>query len=148
MKKLCTPPTPKIYEINCLIYFCNSCGNIFSIALPNYDGLVSFKEIDGKERKWLSMYESGGYLDLLSKLVPEYYSIENRTNKTSMEMARAFIIELNKHCEKGKSRKGFDLYTPASVCPYCAAEDCNELHELILINPKLSWLKIDSSLLE
>jgi len=148
MVKFCVPIIPEIYEIKCLIYVCNSCGNIFAIALPNYDGLVMFKEIDGEEIRWLSTYEKGGYLDLMDKLIPEYSSIINNSDENSMERARTFIIELNKHCEKGKHKKGFVFNTPDSICPHCTSKEATELKEIILTNPKLNWMKINCKLLE
>ena len=46
------------------------CGAEFEIFVPNGNELVKLREAGGMAFKWLPVYESGGYLDLLTRVVP------------------------------------------------------------------------------
>ncbi|MCL2817679.1 MAG: hypothetical protein FWD39_04760 [Clostridiales bacterium] len=144
MVKLCEPKIPGIYWFDCFTYKCKRCKSIFDVVVSNGDYIVKFEEINGSEVKWLPAYGKGGYLDLMTKLIPGYSLYDEIT----IAKATAFIKELNKHCEQGKTGNGFDLGSTRFECTNCNSKDIEYLSEKGLTNPDLSWLKISCDLVE
>ena len=144
MVKLCEPEVSEQYWLNCFTYKCNSCGKVFDIVFSEGCELVEFEEINGGDIKYLPMYGKGGYLDLSAKLLPGY--IEK--NDGNMEKSRLFLIELNKYCEKSSHGTDISFRKLIFECTNCKSKDITILKEDILHSPKLSWLKIDCSLME
>jgi len=142
MVKLCEPKISGAYWVNRITYKCKKCGNVFEIIFENGNELVKFEEINGNEVRWLPTYDKGGYLDLMTKLIG--YS---SGDEITMAKTKAFIQELNKHCEHGKTGNGFDLSTTKFECPSCKSKDKETLKEDVLTNPKLPWLQISCDLI-
>ena len=141
--KLCEPEIPKIYWVNCYTYKCKHCGNEFNILFPNGNYIVKFREIDGNNIRWLPTYGKGGYLDLMTKLLPGH----SLNDEITVKKAKAFIKELNKNCEQGDGGNGFDISITKFNCTNCNSEDTKYLSETVLTNPTLSWLRISSNLM-
>jgi hypothetical protein len=53
-----------------LTYKCENCGNVFELTFTNGYDVIKLKEINGDEIRWLPTYGKGGYLDLITKLIP------------------------------------------------------------------------------
>ena len=138
------PEIPESYWVDCLTYRCKDCGHTFDAVVPNGDDIVKFKEIDGKEEKWLPTYGKGGYLDLLNKLLPDISSKDEITQ----EIASAFLSELNKHCEKNPFSNDFCFDYFTSICKSCCSKNTEYAREKRYSNPELPWLKISCKLME
>ena len=138
----CEPEIPSVYWVDCFTYKCKQCGNIYEITLPNgNDNLAKLKEVNGTEVRWLPICGKGGYVDLLSQLFPEH----SHTNTTAT--TQAFIIELNNYCEQGENGNVFELDKLRHNCTTCNSRDIEIVKEIVLTNPKLTWLKISSCLI-
>ena len=135
---LCEPEIPDKYWVNCFTFMCRNCDTNFDIVFPNDNYIVKFEEVGGGEVKWLPSYGRGGYIELITKLIPEHTSDDEIT----MAKASTFIRELNKCCEKGTSGNGYDFCRTKFECPNCNSRDLTTIEEKVLTNPKLSWLKI------
>ena len=145
MIRLCEPEIPKIYWVNCFTYKCKTCGNVFDSVFPNSDDIVKLCETDGDDVRWLPTYGEGGYLDLITKLLPEH----SLCDEITMEKARAFIKELNKYCEQGEHGNGFGFSEKQiHECINCNSEDTVIISEKVLTSPKLRWLKISCKLIK
>ena len=139
-----TPTPPKKYWFNCLRFKCTKCEKKFHITFPNGNEIIQFREIEGADVRWWHTYGKHGYLELATVLIPEHSLNDEITWKKS----KAFIRELNKHCECGKTGNGFEFALTSYECTSCHSKDIECLEEKILVNPKLQWLKISSKLVQ
>ena len=143
MMRFCEPAIPERYWVNNNTYECKQCGTIFDILFPNGNDLVKFKEVEGYETKWMPSYGKGGYLDLMTKLLPGHSINDEITDKK----ARMFVKELNKHCEQSENGREFDIDFANQCCTHCGSGETKCISENVLTNPRLAWLKISCDLI-
>ncbi|NMC55908.1 MAG: hypothetical protein GYA50_01625 [Eubacteriaceae bacterium] len=142
MINYCEPEIPEIYWINSLTYKCENCGNVFELTFTNGYDVIKLKEINGDEIRWLPTYGKGGYLDLITKLIPEH----SKDDVITMIESKKFIKELKKYSEKGSNGQGFDFSIARHECINCKSKELKILDEKVLMKPKLTWLKISCEL--
>ncbi len=138
--RYCVPELPNKYWVTQFTYKCQSCGFVFASCIPNDDGLVKFQEKNGDEVKWLPMYNKGGYIDLMKRILDYEGPID-------MCISDKFIAELQKHIEKSSSGNEFYLSYHRAICPQCNSNRINTMKEIVLANPALQWMRIDRELI-
>ncbi|MEF2969294.1 hypothetical protein V3851_26325 [Paenibacillus sp. M1] len=141
--KYCPPEIPGIYWIKKDIYMCKSCGHEFEYFMSNGDDIVKYKEKDGYEIKWLPTYTKGGYLDLMQKLIPNF----KYNDQITMRIAKEFNSKLSYYIEKSSNGKIFILDDAVVFCNRCNSKELQNVGEIILTSPQISWLKISCELL-
>lgn len=115
--------------------------------LPLYDDIVKLIEKNGTDIKWLPSYGNGGYLDLVSKLVPEFKN-EKFGGIGSIKLDKIMKIKLPQYTERGRGGEGFIIGGCKHVCPICKSKELKEIEEKIIENAKLDWVKISCELLK
>jgi hypothetical protein len=141
MTDYCFPEAIKSkYLIKSVDYECKNCKNKFNLKMPLEDDIVKLIEKDGTDIKWLPTYGKGGFLDLVKKLVPEYWS-------NTMVYVKKLEPELLKYTEKGKHGKGFILGANYPICPNCKNKEVRIISEKIIENPTLDWVQISCELI-
>jgi rubredoxin len=131
-----TPTIPKIYWVDELTYVCRNCGFTFKCLKSSGDYLVKFVEEGGEEVRWLPTYGEGGYLNLLSRLVPELDQKNEITPRISDEFQRRF----QQIQERSAAGRRFVL-AEGCTCPTCAAEDVALESERTLASPAVQWMR-------
>src|SRR5690606_20403333 len=80
------PSIPSSFWMRQVSCKCMSCGTEYECDLASGNEIIKFSEDGGGEVKWLPVFERGGYMELLEKLVPDY----SRKDKITMSVARIF----------------------------------------------------------
>jgi rubredoxin len=132
-------PIPKTYMIRKNVYQCKVCGREFASFFSDGNDLVKFVENNGKEIRWLPTFERGGYLDLMSALVPGYKEGQNIT----MFDAKKFEKLFKEIQEPSKSGNYFSVAVGCR-CPDCNSDKKELISEEILDSPELEWLRYKS----
>ena len=135
---------PEKYWINHLTYKCDTCGSTFEDWIPNGYDIVKLEAKGNGEVRWLPTYGTGGYIDLMTKLIPNH----NKNDEITMEKSKTFIRKLERYSEKGKLGCGFELSRRISNCINCDSKDLKTINEEVLVNPELEWLKISCDLIK
>jgi Zn finger protein HypA/HybF involved in hydrogenase expression len=134
----CLPLLPKDYWIKSIDYKCEDCSVLFNILIPNGDEIVKFKIEGTEEIRWLPTFEKGGYLYLISKLMPNF----NKETELTVSFINSFIVKLRNYV-----KENVVLYETRHCCPKCGSKKLQISQEKIIKNPKVKWLEIDCSLL-
>jgi rubredoxin len=124
---------PKVYWIRVQTHECPNCGNVFQRTVGD-DLIVKFMEVGGSEERWLPTYGQGGYLDLLSKLVPGWSPEEQIT----MAVARQFDTAFQAVQEKSSRGHPFSMLFEDRGCPSCHGKRTQELSEVVLTSPAVT----------
>jgi len=125
------------YCISRLTCLCSACGTDFEEFIPTNYELVQFQCGDGKNR-YLPAYGKDGYLDLLTKLVPEWDPKQTITKAVSKQ----FCERLSKVCGCQ-----IELFGRSKLrCPYCGAKEVSVSKEDIVPDFPVEWLKVPGKL--
>lgn len=135
------------YWIKTIMYKCKNCGKEFIHELPLDNDVVKLIGKDTTDIKWLPTLGSGGYLDLIEKLAPEFNGREI-IGIVSMKVTEIMKVELSKHTEKGILGNSYMVGGYEHICPKCKSKELEEIHEKTIENAKLDWVKIDCDLLK
>lgn len=142
--RYCLPEIPSQYWLTELHTRCRKCGTEFAILIPEGADVVKLREDGGNTIKWLPMYGLGGYLDLLTKLVPGHRPDTEITMRT-VRILEEMLVEVAEKSERGRP---FRFDHVQRTCPACGSTEIEELGETVLVNPPLDWLKVSCSLTE
>lgn len=140
----CTSEIPKVYWINSINYRCNDCQHEFEFLTADGNDLVKYQEVNGTEIRWLPTYGKGGYLDLMGKLIPNFFPDKEIT----MVIAKEFNVLLQKFIEPSASGNTFTLANYRRDCPKCNSKRLTEINETVLTNPNIEWLKVSCDLIK
>lgn len=132
------PEVPNQYWLTQTRLRCRRCRSIFTILVPESADVVMLREEEGDQVKWLPVYGTGGYLDLLVKLVPGHQS----STEISMKTVSLFEDRLREISETSKSGRPFRLDYAHRTCPTCGSTEADEEGETVLQNPPLDWLRV------
>ncbi len=142
--KYCIPEIPSVYWIKRVSYSCKQCGLQFESLRPNGDSIIKFVEENGGEIRWLPTYGNGGYLDLMSKLIPGF----NTNNEITMKIAKEFDAILKRYTQPSALGKAFtSLGNSKELCPKCGDKQLLTLGEVGLTSPDIEWMKVSCDLL-
>jgi hypothetical protein len=127
----CRPP----YWISSLECECELCGSSFVYRATAGDDLVKFEEVGGRGERWLPTYGPGGYLDLLTRLVPTF----SLSEEIRPQVAKAFDAAFRRYQVRSADGNSFSV-SQGPICPNCGSRSLKISRETIAVSPPVEWM--------
>jgi hypothetical protein len=131
---------PHDYYIAVIECKCEVCGMTFVFRRCRDESLVKFKSSSGTGEAWLPTYGNDGYLALLEQLIPGF---DLKRQQIIEPIVRRFEIEFQT-IQVPPAKGGWWILDRRCICPNCSTTNVKQLHETILHNPELSWIRYRS----
>jgi len=127
---------PRSYHILRQSLLCRDCGNRFECLVSADNLLVKFIDQETGVIRWLPTYERGGYLDLISQLVPGF----GRNDEITMQVFKRFEESFRQIQEPAT---GGNTYTVENMilCPKCSSSSTVIMDEEVLDTPEVCWMR-------
>ncbi len=127
---------PSSYQVrldNCL---CQDCHHEYECMMALDNVLVKFIDEASGEERWMPTFEKGGYLDLMSRLVPGSSPENEITMKDSGIFLKCFA-----EIQERPSSGGEFTFAMGCPCPKCGSRNHALVSKTVLDMPSLKWMR-------